>query len=115
MPDDLTTVLEWARKHGPADIENAACRVLDWIDNATKLLNERLNGPEGNGDGRNPQTLGTPEGQDAREAQEASQCPTPCDEDCEAGRSHCAEVHVVRWQRGHQSERCPAAAETATQ
>jgi len=71
MPDDLTTVLEWARKHGPADVENAACRVLDWIDNATKLVNERLSGPESNGDGRTAQTLGAVEGQEAREAQEA--------------------------------------------
>lgn len=29
MPDDLTTVLEWARKNGPANVENAACRLLN--------------------------------------------------------------------------------------
>lgn len=73
MPDDLTTVLEWARKHGPADVENAACRLLSWLDNATKLVNERLSGAESHGDGRTPQTVGAIEGQEAGEAQGAAQ------------------------------------------
>jgi hypothetical protein len=73
MPDDLTTVLEWARKHGPADVENAACRLLSWLDNATRLVNERLNGTESHRDARTPKTLGTTAGQEAGEAQEASQ------------------------------------------
>lgn len=46
MPDDLTTVLEWARKHGPADIENTACRLLDWLADATRIVNEALYGAE---------------------------------------------------------------------
>jgi hypothetical protein len=29
MPDDLATVLEWARKRAPAEVRNAACRVLE--------------------------------------------------------------------------------------
>lgn len=42
---------------------------------------------------------------DAPQRPEDTRCPTPCDDDCDAG---CHEHHVVRWRRDHQPENCPA-------
>jgi hypothetical protein len=36
----------------------------------------------------------------------ASECPTPCDDDCDAP---CHEAHEVKWKRDHEPEECPPA------
>lgn len=42
---------------------------------------------------------------DAPQRPEDTACPTPCDDDCDAG---CHEHHNVIWRRDHQPEDCPA-------